>query len=64
MTDINTRSLSGIFTLVTLILAVAAVGKLLGLDIGEALYLGMLLVVGLLRLVYYFAGRKRNQREA
>ncbi|MBZ0276217.1 MAG: hypothetical protein K8I60_08740 [Anaerolineae bacterium] len=62
MAYLNTQSLSGIFTLVTLILAVAAVGKLLGLDMGEALYLATLLVVGLLRLAYYFAGW--NQREA
>ncbi|MCB9451491.1 MAG: hypothetical protein H6672_08625 [Anaerolineaceae bacterium] len=64
MTYLNTQSLSGIFTLITLILAVAAVGRLLGLDMGEALYLATLLVAGLLRLAYYFAGRKRNQRKA
>ncbi len=62
MTYLNTQSLSGIFTLVTLILAVAAVGKLLGLYLGEALYLATLLVVGLLRLAYYFTGG--NPRKA
>jgi len=62
MTYLNTQSLSGVFMLVTLILALAAVGNLLGLEMGEALYLATLLVAGLLRLAYRFAGR--NQREA
>lgn len=48
----NTQTLFGTFALVTLILAVAAVGRLLGIGISDALYLAALVVMGLVSAAY------------
>jgi hypothetical protein len=58
MSYLNTETLFGTFTLLTLILAVAAIGRLLGLEMGEALYIAALLVVGLVGFAYHFIGKR------
>jgi len=49
---LNTRTLMGTFALITLILAGAAVGRLLCLRLTDALYIGALVVIGLLNIAY------------
>jgi len=44
--------------LLTLILAVATIGKLLGLGMGEALYIAALLIIGLVSVAYRFIGKR------
>lgn len=52
----NPQTLLGTFTFLTLILADAAVGRLLGLGMSEALYVAALVVVGLVSAAYRFFG--------
>lgn len=61
MADLNTQTLFGTFVLITLILAVAAVGRLLGLGLSEALYLAALVVVGTVSAAYHFVGKRRRR---
>jgi hypothetical protein len=56
MSYLNTQTLLGTFTFLTLILAVAAIGRLLGLGISEALYVAALLIIGLVSAAYRFFG--------
>ena len=58
MSYLNTQTLFGTFTLLTLILAVAAIGRLLGLGMSEALYIAALLVIGLVSVAYRFIGKR------
>jgi membrane protein implicated in regulation of membrane protease activity len=58
MSYLNTQTLLGTFTFLTLILAVAAIGKLLGLGLSEALYVAALLVIGLVSAAYRFFGKR------
>jgi hypothetical protein len=58
MSYLNTQTLLGTFTFLTLILAVAAIGKLLGLGMSEALYVAVLLVIGLVSASYRFIGKR------
>lgn len=58
---LNTRTLMGTFALITLILAGAAVGRLLGLQLTDALYIGALVVVGLLNIAYRFIGQRQRK---
>lgn len=51
---LNTQTLLGMFTFLTLILAVAAIGSLLGLGMSEALYIAALLV----SVAYHFIGKR------
>jgi Kef-type K+ transport system membrane component KefB len=51
----------GTFALITLILAGAAIGRLLGLRLTEALYIGALVVVGPLNIAYRFIGQRRRK---
>ena len=57
----NTRTLMGTFTLITLVLAGAAVGRLLGLRLTEALYIAALVVIGLLNIAYRFIGQRQRK---
>jgi membrane protein implicated in regulation of membrane protease activity len=61
MSYLNTQTLLGSFTFLTLILAVAAIGKLLGLEMSEALYVAALLVIGLVSVAYRFIGKRRGK---
>ena len=62
MSYLNTQTLLGIFSLTTVILAVAAVGHILGLSSGDALYLlSTLVIVGLASLAYRIALRRREK---
>lgn len=58
MSYLNTQTLFGTFTLLTLILAVAAIGRLLGLGMGEAHYIAALLVIGLVSVASRFIGKR------
>lgn len=58
MSYVNTQTLFGTFTLLTLILAVAAIGRLLGLGMSETLYIAALLVIGLVSVAYRFIGKR------
>jgi len=58
MSYLNTQTLLGTFTFLTLIPAVAAVGRLLGLEMSEALYVAALVVIGLVSAVYCFFGKR------
>jgi uncharacterized membrane-anchored protein len=58
MSYLNTQTLLGTFTCLTLILAVAAISKLLGLGMSEALYIAALLVIGLVSAAYRFIGKR------
>lgn len=58
MSYLNTQTLLGTFTFLTLILAVAAIAKLLGLEMSEALYIAALLVIGLVSAAYRFIGKR------
>lgn len=58
MSYLNTQSLLGTFTLLTLILAVAAIGRLLGLGMSEALYVAALLVIGVVSAAHRFIGKR------
>jgi hypothetical protein len=51
----------GTFALITLILAGGAVGRLLGLRLTEALYIGALVVIGLLNIAYRFIGQRQRK---
>lgn len=61
MSYLNTRTLMGTFALITLILAGGAVGRLLGLRLTEALYIGALVVTGLLNIAYRFIGQRQRK---
>lgn len=61
MSYLNTQMLFGTFALVTLILTAAAVGRLLGLGMSEALYLAALLVIGLVSTAFRFIGQRRGK---
>lgn len=61
MSYLNTRTLMGTFTLITLVLAGAAVGRLLGLRLTEALYIAALVVIGLLNIAYRFIGQRQRK---
>jgi len=61
MSYLNTQTLLGTFTFVTLILAVAAIGKLLGLEMDEALYIAALLVIGLVSAAYRFISKRPGE---
>lgn len=61
MSYLNTETLFGTFTLLTLILAVAAIGRLLGLGTGEALYIAVLLVIGMVSAAYRFIGKGQRK---
>jgi len=61
MSYLNTQTLLGTFTFLTLILAVAAIGKLLGLEMGEALYIAALLVIGLVSAAYRFISKRPGE---
>ena len=61
MSYLNTRTLMGTFALITLILAGAAVGRLLGLRLTEALYIAALVVIGLLNIAYRFIGQRQRK---
>lgn len=58
MSYLNTQTLLGTFTFLTLVLAVAAIGKLLGLGMSDALYIAALLVIGLVSAAYRFIGKR------
>ena len=58
---LNSQTLFGTFTLLTLILAVAAIGRLLGLGMGEALYIAALLVIGLVSVAYLFISKRLGE---
>lgn len=55
---LNTHTLLGTFTFLTLILAVATIGRLVGLGMSEALYIAALLVIGLVSAAYRFIGKR------
>jgi hypothetical protein len=61
MSYLNTQTLLGMFTCLTLILAVAAIGRLLGLGMDEALYIATLLVIGLVSAAYHFIGKGQRK---
>jgi hypothetical protein len=61
MSYLNTQTLVGTFTFLTLILAMAAIGKLLGLGMSEALYIAALLVIGLISAAYGFIGKGQRK---
>ncbi|MBE2184451.1 MAG: hypothetical protein IAE89_13565 [Anaerolineae bacterium] len=58
MSYLNTQTMLGTFTFLTLILAVAAIARLLGLGMSEALYIAALLVIGLVSAAYRFFGKR------
>ena len=58
MSYLNTQTLLGTFTFLTLVLVVAAIGKLLGLGMSDALYIAALLVIGLVSAAYRFIGKR------
>lgn len=62
MPYIHTRMLIGTFALITLILAVAAIARLFGLRLTEALYIGVLLVGGGLHIAYHIIGQRSRKR--
>ncbi len=61
MSYLYTRTLMGTFALITLVLAGAAVGRLLGLRLTEALYIAALVVVVLLSIAYRFIGQRQRK---
>ena len=58
MSYLNTQTLFGVFTLLILILAVAAIGRLLSLGMSEALYVAAVSVIGLVSAAYRFIGKQ------
>jgi hypothetical protein len=58
MSYLNMQTLLGTFIFLTLILAVAAIGRLLGLGMSEALYVAALLIIGLVSAAYRFIGKQ------
>jgi membrane protein implicated in regulation of membrane protease activity len=61
MSYLNIQALFGAFALVTLILAGAAVGRVLGLGMSEALYAAALVTIGLVSAAYRFIGKRRGK---
>lgn len=61
MSYLNTQTLLGTFTCLTLILAVAAIARMLGVGMSEALYIAALLVIGLTSAAYRFIGKGQRK---
>lgn len=61
MPYLNIQTLFGVFALVTLILAGAAVGRLLGLGTSEAFYAAALVTIGWISAAYRFIGKRHGK---
>lgn len=61
MPYLNIQTLFGAFALVTLILAGAVGGRLLGLGMSEAFYISALVVIGLVSTAYRFVGKRHGK---
>ncbi len=58
MSYLNTQTMLGTFTFLTLILAVAAIARMLGLGMSEVLYIAALLVIGWVSVAYRFISKR------